>query len=278
MIPSKGVRHFVRILSVLAWTSLVLGCVTAAGAAAFHSQTPNGLEFSIGRLLIGMTIFVTLQTSAWSIVKYWQLEKRDDGLIRLTDLFQLRGRNKHIADDLAMRGHGPEGLGGWLILPMVWLLLDGLMSIRNSLRLFFMLEGRLWQVLTAPGSSAYIQSLEPFIWSKALFTLAVGVAGLYIFRLFLKRDYKSGRLYLAWLWIKLAGTLAASYFSSLVFQSPNDETFTESTLLVVTANLAWTVYFHRSVRVRNTFNRGRLGALADRKSSSPVEVWGDSGR
>ena len=159
-------------------------------------------------------------------------------------------------DAVAGAQEGPRGIGGWLILPLLGLIVTpfrvGFESYRELLPA---LDAETWTRLTTPGSDAY----HPLWASVIVFEVGVNVL-LIVFSVlllwqFLRKARRVPKLMVAW-WGTLVGVQAVDLL--LMTQIPmiasqmSAQDFKELLRAALGAAI-WIPYFLVSRRVRNTF-------------------------
>jgi hypothetical protein len=151
-----------------------------------------------------------------------------------------------------------EGIGGWLILPLIGLFI---VPIRISLLVFrdlvpIFIEGH-WNVLTTPGSSAY----HPF-WAPLIIFECAGNAIFIIFSIvllvfFFRKSRLLPKLIISFLILNLlfvAGDFFLADLIPAVAEQSNSHSATELGRGIIGA-IIWVPYFLLSKRVKQTFVR-----------------------
>lgn len=167
---------------------------------------------------------------------------------------------------------GPQGLGGWLILPMLGLILTpirlGALLVMTYLPIFS--EGA-WEVLTTPGSEAYHPLWAPFlifeILGNACFVVFAGILLILLF----KKHYRFPSLMILFYVSNLAFVGIDFFVADLipaVAEESDPESIKELTRTVISAAI-WIPYFMRSRRVQNTFTYGKVEQGGDGNSYPP---------
>jgi len=146
----------------------------------------------------------------------------------------------------------PKGLGGWLILPLLVLLL-------SPVWLVFRLVGDLlpafsaeaWSALTAPGASAYHPSWAPLLIFEFVADTVLLLLTLVLLWLFLRKSRRVPKLFIGWSLLLVAVPIVELLLASQVpiVASESDENLGRA----IVAALIWIPYFMRSKRVKNTF-------------------------
>ena len=150
---------------------------------------------------------------------------------------------------------GPRGIGGWLLLPMVLLVVTPIrLTVETALDFSRLAQPGVWAQLTTPGGVAHQPSwVAVIVVVLALNTALVG-SGIWLLFLFLTKSRRVRAVAIAW----LAGNAAVQIidltmmqaFPALMaeLQKPFD-------VRIGVTYAAWIPYFQRSRRVRNTFVR-----------------------
>ena len=151
---------------------------------------------------------------------------------------------------------GPVGLGGWLVLVALGLIL-------NPIRLLVFLvqtyppifQTGAWEALTTPGSESYHQLWAPLLIFEVAGNIAVIVASLALLVLFFRRSRHFPKLFVAFALINLVFVILDAWLGSLVItDEPMFDPVTARELgRSLIAVLVWVPYMFRSRRVRNTF-------------------------
>lgn len=152
---------------------------------------------------------------------------------------------------------GLQGLGGWLILPAIGVVLMPFHAMSGLYQLLPALGSENWSRLTSFGSADYHALWAPLLLFELGVTLAQLVAGVLLIILLFKRRSSTPRVYIA--------VLAASFLAMVVdvfaaTQVPGAEAAVSgeditSITRTLFALLLWGTYFLVSKRVRSTFIR-----------------------
>jgi hypothetical protein len=150
----------------------------------------------------------------------------------------------------------PKGIGGWLVLPLLGLII-------SPLRLVYMIYEELWpifsadywQELTSPDSLSY----HPLWFSVLLFEVAgntiVFFLGLAALLSYLRKSRKAPRLVILWFLLAFVLVAADTYFRSIIPGAAEQLAPSASSELWragITA-VIWIPYFFISKRVKATF-------------------------
>jgi len=165
----------------------------------------------------------------------------------------------------------PKGLSGWLILPLLGLILSplwmGFYLVRDLLPAF---STEAWKVLTRPGTPAYDPLWAPLLIFEAVASVALLLFTLVLLFLFVKKSRRTPKLFIAWLLslvgLRIADQLLGSRIP-VIAQHPDPQGLKELAQAILAA-LIWIPYFMRSKRVKNTFvepvSSGPLDGREDR--------------
>lgn len=159
----------------------------------------------------------------------------------------------------------PTGIGGWLILPAIGLVLSPILLLVMITRdLLPALQPEVWHALTEPGSQAY----HP-MWATVIVFEVVANVGFLIFTLrlgylFVRKSSRTPTVFIAWLLINVAiqvvDLLLVQSIPAVAEQSM--ATSAREVVRAILQALIWIPYFLRSERVRNTFTLPLKGAVA----------------
>lgn len=137
---------------------------------------------------------------------------------------------------------GPTGIGGWLLVPALGLIVGPIRTAIQVWTTFPLLSGIDGQ------SKLYLFVLLEIIANLGLiaFTFIVAAA-------FFRREATVPRLYQVLLAATLALVVADAWIAVGMFNVPLDREDTRTIMTTIVAFMIWVPYFARSVRVRNTF-------------------------
>ncbi len=150
----------------------------------------------------------------------------------------------------------PRGIGGWLILPIIGLIITSVYGIFTFIRdLLPVFKEGLWPALTTPGSAAY----HP-LWAPALiFELVMGVAlialPIVLLMIMKNKSRRLPKLMVAWyVGVLLAQIIDVVLLSQIpaVANQPDGGDFKDLARAAVVCAI-WVPYFLISKRVKNTF-------------------------
>jgi hypothetical protein len=151
---------------------------------------------------------------------------------------------------------GPTGLGGWLVLVAIGLILSivrGLVFLAQTFPPVF--QNGAWSVLTTPGSDAYHPLWAPLLIFEMAGNIGFVVAWLVLVILFFKRSRNFPRMFVLVFLLNLPFILVDAWLGSLVLKDePMFDPDTARALAHVVASVViWVPYMRLSKRVRNTF-------------------------
>jgi len=156
----------------------------------------------------------------------------------------------------------PEGIGGWLVLPLIGLVLAPLSLLYNLfINLLPGFRGDLWLALTTPGSGFYSPYWPHYLVVSSVLDVALSVCSVLFLVAFLQRRREVPLLmtlfYLAGIALGVFEFLSLRYFAGHVPLAQTTLAQGGLSQLVRSAvpALIWIPYFRSSVRVRNTFTR-----------------------
>jgi hypothetical protein len=161
--------------------------------------------------------------------------------------------------DASMRdavNEGPKGIGGWLILPLIGLLLTpfqlGFVILTELLPAF---QPAIWNAVTTPGEQAYHPLWAPLLIFEVVVNVSLIVCGITLLILFLKKSRLIPKLMIAWLLGNLAVGVVDQWLGQqipAVAMAAGAET-TRQIFRSLIAAAIWVPYFLKSKRVKNTF-------------------------
>ncbi|WP_312358391.1 DUF2569 domain-containing protein [Mixta calida] len=135
-------------------------------------------------------------------------------------------------------------LGGWLLLPLAWLILTVLTSALVVVMYIGALFNPAWRDALFSHDTAFLTQ-----WGLSLATsLAVWLYSAWVTWIFCQRSRRLPRHYIIWLLLTVALALKTFAFSPIA-----DGTAVRSLLLALLAAATLVPYFRRSQRVKKTF-------------------------
>lgn len=154
------------------------------------------------------------------------------------------------------RPDGPEGLGGWLLLPMLGLILTPLACLAAMVQLVTLFEPDTWQSLTASSGDTHHPLWMPLILFEAIYNIGFFVFAIYLLIKTFKKSAKAPQLFILFYAINLLMQFVDTGLFAIIGQTYPDlmdgNTYKDLGRAVV-GSLIWIPYFKRSVRVKNTF-------------------------
>jgi hypothetical protein len=155
---------------------------------------------------------------------------------------------------------GPTGLGGWLVLVAIGLVLAPLRILAFLLQTFVpIFSDGTWTVLTTPGSEHYHPLWAPLLVFEVVVNLAFAFAGLWLLVLFSRRSQNFPRVYVWLALLNIPFIFVDAWLGSFVLtEEPVFDRATAGELARSIVGAAiWVPYMLSSRRVRNTFVVGR---------------------
>lgn len=153
---------------------------------------------------------------------------------------------------------GPQGIGGWLLLPLLGLIVSPFRlgwSLMNDLAPVF--TGDTWAALTVPGAQAYHPLWAPYLVFEMLANLGVMLFGLYALWSFLRKSRRTPRLMVTWFALLVVVQLVDHFVGQMIPAVANQtgQGQTQEVGRSIFAAILWIPYFLKSQRVANTFVR-----------------------
>lgn len=160
------------------------------------------------------------------------------------------------ADVAAPPALQPRGIGGWLILPALALIITPIRMGFEFVRDFLpVLDSDAWALLATPGSALYHPLWAPLVVFELIANVVMFSFTLWLLVLFFRESKRVPVLYILWL-LLLAAVQVIDQL--LVQQMPflasqlNEDALVDIARALVGAAI-WIPYFLKSVRVKNTF-------------------------
>jgi hypothetical protein len=153
------------------------------------------------------------------------------------------------------RMDGPRGLGGWLVLVGLGLLLSPLFILASLIQFYVLLftDGS-WAILTTPGSEAYHPTLGPLLISELVVNCAFLVAQIWLLVLFYKCSRGFPKLFIWVALLRLLFVLVDAWVASSVLSEGRiDADTTRDIVRSAVPVVIWVPYMLVSRRVKNTF-------------------------
>lgn len=152
-----------------------------------------------------------------------------------------------------------KGIGGWLILPLIGLIVTPF-TLGSELILGFIpiFTDGTWEILTTSGNEAYHKLWAPVLVFETIGNLGFLAFSVYLLFLFFSKHYKLPNGIILFYLLNFA-FLVFDYM--LVIQIPAIAEFDHSDLIRDIARMGftaavWVPYFMKSERVKNTFKNG----------------------
>lgn len=161
---------------------------------------------------------------------------------------------------------GPVGLGGWLILPAIGLMLTPF-RVLGSLATDFLplFDEGVWEALTTPDSPAYHPLWAPLIGLEILVNIVFLALSVVLIYMFFTKNWRFPRLMIAFLGLNAAFVVGDWLLSNLIpavaAMDPDPEVYREM-MRAVGGAMIWIPYFMVSRRVENTFVKPGLDRAA----------------
>jgi hypothetical protein len=153
--------------------------------------------------------------------------------------------------------NGPVGIGGWLLLPALGLIVTPLVIAFGFYKdLLPALTPAVWNAVTDPDSAAYNTWWGPLIVYEVLINLALFIFTLWLLWNFFTRSRRVPTLFVIWLAVT-AGTrivdyMLTSHIPAMADKPPDPADLRDLVRSIVGAAI-WIPFFLRSKRVKNTF-------------------------
>lgn len=173
-----------------------------------------------------------------------------------------------IRQDNERRAAGPTGIGGWLVLVAIGLVISPfrLLVFAGQTYLPIFRDGT-WSLLTTPGSESYDPMWAPVLILEVLGNLGFILAGVWLVVLFFKLSPWFPKAYIWVAVINPVFIILDAWLASHVVAGPMFDPETGAELgKAILAALIWVPYMLVSKRVRNTF------VSEDEPSRQPAEA------
>lgn len=148
---------------------------------------------------------------------------------------------------------GPQGIGGWLILPTLALVISPFRMLYEMRDLFGVFDAGTWAALTAYGSASYSPLWAPVLLFELAANLGLVIFWLLLAVMFFQRRCGAPRLYIAVILGGIAVRFVDLLLGGLMPVSPIEPSDWVEIGRDSVAALIWIAYFLRSKRVRATF-------------------------
>jgi hypothetical protein len=151
---------------------------------------------------------------------------------------------------------GPRGIGGWLVLPLLGLIVTPIrIAIQTVRDLAPAFSPATWEALTTPGGPAYDPMWAPVIVFEAVASFTLVAFTLILLWLFFRKSRRVPLLMILWLLTTIGlqvADLALAAQIPVIASQPDPQSLGELARSAVGA-LIWIPYFLVSKRVKNTF-------------------------
>jgi hypothetical protein len=148
---------------------------------------------------------------------------------------------------------GPKGLGGWLILPIVGLVLSPIRMVYQFVTdLLPVIDPVVWARLTDATRPGHQPMLAPLIGFEVVANIAMFAFTLVLMWFFFHKSRRTPRLYIIWLALLAVVQIGDSALASSAGLPMDYESVRDVARSVITAAI-WIPYFLVSKRVKNTF-------------------------
>lgn len=156
----------------------------------------------------------------------------------------------------SVSSEGPTGLGGWLILTAIGLILTpfklGFFVVSSILPIF---EGDTWSTLTSPGSEAYHPLWGPLLTFELIGNCAFIVFAVALLVPFFAKRASFPKLMIIFYVTNLLFVVGDAMLGNLIpfVAAQDDPATTKEIVRTLIASAIWIPYFRVSKRVKNTF-------------------------
>ncbi len=149
-----------------------------------------------------------------------------------------------------------EGLGGWLILVGIGIIISPFVIIAQLLPVYSdVFQSGAWDLLTTPGSELYTPGFSMFVVTEMIVNAGMLIAWLYIALLFFTKKKKFSKWYIGILIFTPTFIFIDAVISGAIF--PNEAMFDQDTVKNigrgVVSGIIWVWYMLVSKRVKATF-------------------------
>lgn len=159
------------------------------------------------------------------------------------------------APPAALANSEPRGLGGWLVLVMIGLIVSPIrIGILIGTLVLSVFQNGTWEALTTPGSEHYHPLWAPLL----IFELAINgiliLAGVTLLALFFTKSRRFPRMFILYVAVTLIFQIADYVLAEQIpaVAAEGAESLVEIARTVITA-IIWVPYMLVSKRVKNTF-------------------------
>lgn len=153
--------------------------------------------------------------------------------------------------------HEPQGIGGWLILPAIGLIITPIgMGYQFYRDILPALTPATWNTLTNVSSAAYHPFWGPLLVFDVIVSLALIAFTLRLLWLFFRKSFRVPYLFNIWLGLLVVTPVIelflANQIPAVAAQPTDPESIKNITRSIISASI-WIPYFLHSKRVKNTF-------------------------
>lgn len=163
----------------------------------------------------------------------------------------------------------PSGIGGWLILPALAMVISPFKIAYDFYQSFFpILKPSLWFGLLSTKSTIYNPALALLLSWEIIVNIIWFALTIWLAFLFFKKQKQLPKLYAAWLGLSCILQIADIFFGSFVpgVAEHQDGSVYKELAKSAIATAIWGPYFLTSKRVKNTF-------VNDTKIKLPISSW-----
>jgi hypothetical protein len=161
-----------------------------------------------------------------------------------------------MTDTAAATTDGPKGIGGWLVLPAIGLVLTPFWVLFTFVKdLLPAFDGETWAMVTTPGSPVYHPALASLLIFEVVGNLILIFFTSYLIYLFFTKSRNLPPLIIIWL-VLSAAFVAVDTFWGLqipIVAADAGPDYYKDLIRSVIAIAIWVPYFRLSKRVKNTF-------------------------
>lgn len=155
---------------------------------------------------------------------------------------------------------GPVGIGGWLILPLIGLIINPFLLFYYLMTdVFPYLNAETWERLTSTNGDLYHPLFGPIVIIELIYIPATILAIIALLFLFFKKKSIFPKLMMIYLGTTLILDTLTGYINLQIILSAygnnpiTSQEFTFNVLRAMLITSVWITYFSRSKRVKNTF-------------------------
>jgi hypothetical protein len=155
-----------------------------------------------------------------------------------------------------MKNDPPQGLGGWLILPIIGLFIFPIkiLVFLTTIHLPIFLQGQ-WDILTNPNSEAYHFLWGPILIGEITFKIFFFVFSIFLLVILFKKKAYFPKLMITYYIANTSCMIIFYYLAELIpaiAETPDPES-TKELVRTIIGSIIWVPYFIVSKRVKNTF-------------------------